>query len=93
MQRWTVHFAGHVQGVGFRLAVRSIAQRFAVAGFVENLDDGRVKLVAEGEPEELIAFVESIQQRMIDYVRQTRTDRSQPNGEFGPAAAGSLTIR
>ena len=43
-----VLFQGHVQGVGFRYATHGLAQRFAVAGYVRNLADGRVELVAEG---------------------------------------------
>ena len=43
-----VYYQGRVQGVGFRYAVRSLARRFAVDGFVRNLSDGRVELVAEG---------------------------------------------
>src|SRR5262249_24196810 len=47
-QRATVHYSGHVQGVGFRYAARSIAGKYAVTGFVQNLSDGRVRLVVEG---------------------------------------------
>ena len=47
-QRREVYFSGRVQGVGFRYTVRMVASRFAVTGFVKNLPDGRVQLVAEG---------------------------------------------
>ena len=43
-----MYFSGHVQGVGFRYTTRSVASRFAVTGYVRNLPDGRVELVAEG---------------------------------------------
>ena len=46
-------YEGEVQGVGFRYAARGIANRLGVAGGVENLNDGSVKLVAEG-PEDLL---------------------------------------
>jgi len=51
-----VRYSGHVQGVGFRYTVRSVAQGFEVAGLVRNLLDGRVELVAEGTRTELEAF-------------------------------------
>ena len=63
MSRCRLHvwYSGHVQGVGFRYTVRSVAQGFEVAGLVRNLLDGRVELVAEGTREELEAFRRGIQ--------------------------------
>jgi acylphosphatase len=55
-QRMQVFYSGPVQGVGFRYAVRQVAQGYEVTGLVRNLLDGRVELVAEGEREELEAF-------------------------------------
>ncbi|MDP2873609.1 MAG: acylphosphatase [Bacillota bacterium] len=40
--------SGLVQGVGFRDAARSQAQRLALRGWVRNLPDGTVELVAQG---------------------------------------------
>ena len=44
------YFSGRVQGVGFRYTSRNIAINYDVTGFVRNLPDGRVELVAEGPP-------------------------------------------
>jgi acylphosphatase len=46
--RLTAWVEGRVQGVGFRWWVRSRALELGLAGFAENLADGRVKVVAEG---------------------------------------------
>jgi acylphosphatase len=46
--RLTAWVEGRVQGVGFRWWVRSQALELGLAGFAENLADGRVKVVAEG---------------------------------------------
>jgi acylphosphatase len=46
--RLTAWVEGRVQGVGFRWWVRSRALELGLAGFAENLLDGRVKVVAEG---------------------------------------------
>jgi len=54
--------SGRVQRVGFRFFVYEAAEREAVAGFVRNLRDGRVEIVAEGEAEALRRFESSIRQ-------------------------------
>jgi acylphosphatase len=82
IQRRTVHYAGRVQGVGFRYTVRQIAGSFAVTGYVQNLSDGRVRLVAEGEPTELDGFLAQIAETMTDYIRKVETFNSSSTGEF-----------
>lgn len=59
-QQVQVFYSGHVQGVGFRYTVKSVAAGFEVTGMVRNLPDGRVELVAEGAREELEAFRQAI---------------------------------
>ena len=52
-QRLHAFVSGRVQGVGFRYFVRSAAQSLGVDGWVRNLRDGRVELLAEGSQAEL----------------------------------------
>jgi acylphosphatase len=49
--RLTAWVAGRVQGVGFRWWVRSRALELGLAGIAENLEDGRVRVIAEGSGE------------------------------------------
>jgi acylphosphatase len=82
-QRMTVHYSGHVQGVGFRYTTRSIAHRHAVVGYVRNLPDGRVELVAEGQPRELKQFLGEVRDYFQNQIRDEKTD-------VQPAAAGEF---
>jgi acylphosphatase len=63
-QRLTAHFSGNVQGVGFRYTTIHVAQRFDVTGYVRNLHDGRVELVAEGNETEVKQFLAAVQDAM-----------------------------
>ena len=81
-ERRTVYFSGHVQGVGFRYTTRSVAGRFAVTGFVRNLSDGQVELVAEGRKPELDAFLSGIRDQLGDHIRSERSDTRAASGEF-----------
>lgn len=56
-----VFYSGHVQGVGFRYAVKRIATGFDVTGWVSNLPDGRVELQAMShDHDELEAFLAAV---------------------------------
>ncbi|MBL3590105.1 MAG: acylphosphatase [gamma proteobacterium endosymbiont of Lamellibrachia anaximandri] len=43
--------AGRVQGVFFRASTRYEAQRRGITGYAKNLHDGRVEVIACGDPE------------------------------------------
>ena len=77
-----VYYSGRVQGVGFRYTVRSIASRFAVTGFVRNLVDGRVELVAEGPPDQIRRFAKAIEQEMGHYIAATQEKTKPATGRF-----------
>lgn len=68
-----VHFQGRVQGVGFRYAVMEVARQFDVAGYVQNLIDGRVRVEAEGARDELDRFIAAIEASMQGYIRKVET--------------------
>ena len=81
-QRYVVYYSGRVQGVGFRYSVCRISSRFKVSGFVRNLTDGRVQLVAEGQADELVDFLQTIEGEMAGYIKTRELDQQEPTGEF-----------
>jgi len=81
-QQREVYYRGTVQGVGFRYTTRRIASRFVVTGYVRNLSDGRVVVVAEGEPHELDRFLGAVRDAMGDYIREVEENVGPANGRF-----------
>jgi acylphosphatase len=81
-ERREAYYSGQVQGVGFRYTVRQLASGYAVAGFVRNLADGRVHVVAEGSPAELDQFFADIAERMSGFIREAKVDVRPAIGEF-----------
>ena len=50
--------SGKVQGVGFRMYTQTQARRLGVCGYVCNLRDGNVEIIAEGEAAKVDALLE-----------------------------------
>ena len=80
--RITVTFGGHVQGVGFRYTVRNLANGFRVTGYVKNLSDGNVELVAEGDPDEVKALIAAVREEMAPYIRRANETEESPTGQY-----------
>jgi acylphosphatase len=78
----TVHFAGHVQGVGFRYTTMQVAREYDVAGYVANLLDGRVHLEVEGAETEVKAFITALEDRMHGHIRKTERHPVRRAPEF-----------
>ena len=83
MQRLTAYVSGKVQKTGYRARVLTIARDFGLKGYVQNLDDGRVKVVAEGEAcdlESLLAALD-IKNTIINVV-DIKSEHSPASGDF-----------
>jgi acylphosphatase len=81
--RVNVLFEGRVQGVGFRLTAVHVASRFKVSGFVQNLPDGDVLVVAEGERAELDRFLAAIRTSQVGrFIHHERVSWPPATGEF-----------
>jgi acylphosphatase len=53
----SITVSGKVQGVNYRASARDIARELGLLGYVKNLPDGNVYLVATGEEEPLQKLV------------------------------------
>jgi acylphosphatase len=82
MVRVTSFVTGRVQGVGFRFTTLEVAKSYSVVGTVENLTDGRVKIVAEGEANEVDDFLKEVANRMRDFIHHMERFSSEPSRTF-----------
>jgi acylphosphatase len=57
MVRAHLFISGIVQGVGYRYHCRRQAQTLGLAGWVRNLDDGRVEAVLQGSREQVESMI------------------------------------
>jgi acylphosphatase len=82
-RRLHVLFSGSVQGVGFRYTAVTRAETFPITGWVRNLSDGRVELVAEGKQADLEEYLEEIKSEMGGYVNNVELNWEAATGEYG----------
>lgn len=81
-RRVTVYYSGRVQGVGFRFTTQQIARNLAVTGFVRNLSDGRVEMVAEGASDEIDRLLAQVDSAMKANIATTEREESAATDEF-----------
>jgi acylphosphatase len=78
-----VWVTGRVQGVFYRGTAERVAQGLGLAGWVRNMDDGRVEAVAEGPKDALDQFIAWCHTGPdAARVDDVRTEWSAPTGEF-----------
>ena len=76
-------FSGRVQGVGFRHATEEIALEMGLVGWVRNLHDDRVEVVAEGAKEKLEEFLKRIHDGFLGpHIKKCVSTWEKPTGEF-----------
>ena len=76
-------FVGRVQGVGFRFTAYHIANRHKLTGFVRNLPDGTVEMLAQGKSEQVNDCIREIQDSFTGYVRDTRIEDVAADPQYG----------
>ncbi len=56
MHAWEIIASGRVQNVGFRRYAYDCAHECRITGYVRNLRDGTVQIIASGDPERFLQF-------------------------------------
>lgn len=83
MIRKVVFYTGRVQGVGFRYTAANLARRFAVAGYVQNLDDGRVRLDVQGEAGQVDGLIAAVGNALAGNITAQDVSDSTPDDQLG----------
>jgi len=60
MKKVILYVSGNVQASGYRAKIESIASFLGIKGYVQNLPDGRVKIIAQGEEANLEKLIRDI---------------------------------
>jgi len=60
MKKVTLYISGNVQRVGYREKVISIATKLGIKGFIQNIPNGKVKIIAQGEQSKLDKLIQDI---------------------------------
>jgi acylphosphatase len=75
---------GRVQGVGFRFFTEDRAAELGVTGWVRNLPDGSVELIAEGPRNDLERLIEAVRRGPpASRVHDVETMWSEARGDLG----------
>jgi acylphosphatase len=73
VEQRAIYFTGRVQGVGFRFTAQRIASNFSVSGYVQNLPDGRVLLMVQGEGREIERLLAAVAEKMGQNIHSVRS--------------------
>lgn len=81
-KRVSVTYNGRVHSVGFRYTAERLALSRAITGFVRNVPDGTVEIVAEGEETEIKDFLSSLEAEMKGHIHSSNVSWLPFSGEF-----------
>jgi acylphosphatase len=83
MIRAILYISGKVQHANYRSKVVSLAKKYNVTGNIQNLSNGNVKIIAEGEEKNMERFIKDINiQNTLINVTDLKKEYSTPTGEY-----------
>ncbi|MCF7870782.1 MAG: acylphosphatase [Candidatus Omnitrophica bacterium] len=81
-KQYHLFFSGTVQGVGFRFTSRALAQRDKICGWVKNLSDGRVEIIAESDKEKLDSFLSGLKEEFKHNITDIEKQENKATGKY-----------
>ena len=72
-------FSGRVQGVGFRFTALNIASRCGLTGYVRNIPDGEVEMLAQGSAEMIDDCIRDLQDSFVGSISHIDIEPATPD--------------
>ena len=72
-------FIGRVQGVGFRFTAHRMANRHQLTGFVRNLSNGAVEMLAQGPADDIDDCIQDIKEYYPGYIGEMNVEEIPPD--------------
>ncbi|MGM0436509.1 MAG: acylphosphatase [Bacillota bacterium] len=82
MKTVRLYLYGMVQGVGMRFTITQIAKKVGVKGFVKNLSDGSVEIVAQGEAHKVDDFIKRAKNARTGNITETSLETLDTDKTF-----------
>ncbi len=67
-----IFYFGTVQGVGFRYTAQELASHLGLNGWVRNLKNGSVEILAEGEKKSIEELQQNLEEHFEGYIRDKK---------------------
>ena len=77
-----IFYSGTVQGVGFRFTTRELASELSLSGWVKNLSDGRVEILAEGNQKDIEELMNQITEKFQGYIKDKEVSSAPASGKL-----------
>ncbi|MEH7441276.1 acylphosphatase [Heyndrickxia sp. MSNUG] len=78
--------SGDVQGVGYRYYTQMKAIQFGITGWVKNLQEGGVEILASGENDNLERFIDEVRRgnpfSTVDHIEVNETEKTETYRSF-----------
>ena len=75
-------FVGRVQGVGFRYTTLRITGPYQITGYVRNLPDGTVEMLAQGPQQDIDQCILDLQEYFGSSIREIRQTETVPDPRY-----------
>ena len=75
-------FVGRVQGVGFRFTAHRMANRHQLSGFVRNMSDGTVEMLAQGSVNDIDDCIQDLKEYYPGYIRESEIEEIPPDPQY-----------
>ena len=77
-----ITFHGRVQGVGFRFTAQRTAARYMITGYVRNLPNGSVEMLAQSSAENITQTLRDIKETFKANLTDTSIQNVTPNPRY-----------